>query len=49
MGDESRQPGLGNRFVDALAEALERIEREFILIVAVAHLAREPGYWKPRS
>jgi len=76
---ESRKPGLGNRFVDAVGEALDRIasdlfawtpadedvrrcltrvfpygilytvEREFILILAVAHLAREPGYWKPRS
>jgi hypothetical protein len=25
------------------------IEREFILIVAVAQLAREPGYWKSRT
>jgi toxin ParE1/3/4 len=75
---EARQPGLGNRFIDAVAEALERIARdpfawtpsdedvrrcltrvfpygilytiegEFILILAVAHLAREPKYWKPR-
>ncbi len=76
---EARQAGLGNRFVDAVAEALERIARDpfvwvptdedvrrcltrvfpygilytiesdFVLIVAVAHLAREPGYWKSRS
>ena len=76
---EARQPGLGNRFVDAVEEALGciardpftwapadedvrrcltrvfpygilyTVEREFILILAVAHLAREPGYWKPRS
>jgi len=25
---EARQPGLGNRFVDAVAEALERIARD---------------------
>jgi len=25
------------------------IEREFILILAVAHLSREPGYWKSRK
>ncbi len=25
------------------------VEREFVLILAVAHLAREPGYWKSRS
>jgi toxin ParE1/3/4 len=28
---------------------LYTIERELILILAVAHLAREPDYWKPRS
>jgi toxin ParE1/3/4 len=27
---------------------LYTIESEFVLIVAVAHCAREPGYWKER-
>ena len=27
---------------------LYTIEPEFVLIVAVAHCAREPGYWKER-
>lgn len=75
---ESRQAGLGVRFLDVIDEALERIaldpfvwppadddvrrcltrvfpfglfytiEPEFILILAVAHLAREPGYWASR-
>ena len=27
---------------------LYTIERDFILIVAVAHCSREPGYWKHR-
>jgi len=76
---ESRQVGLGARFLDLVDEALERIARdplawspadedvrkclmrvfpfgilytiepEFILILAVAHLAREPGYWLSRG
>jgi toxin ParE1/3/4 len=75
---ESRQAGLGVRFLDVIDEALDRIARdpiawtpadedvrrcltrvfpfalyytiepEFILIMAVAHLAREPGYWASR-
>lgn len=75
---ESRQAGLGARFLDMVDETLERITRdplawspadedvrrclmrvfpfgilytiepELILILAVAHLAREPGYWVPR-
>jgi toxin ParE1/3/4 len=75
---ESRQPGLGARFLDVVDEALERIARdplawspgdedvrrcltrifpfgifytiepEFILILAVAHLSREPAYWTSR-
>ena len=75
---ESRQVGLGARFLDLVDETLERIARdpiawssadedvrrclmrifpfgilytiepEFILILAVAHLAREPGYWASR-
>jgi toxin ParE1/3/4 len=27
---------------------LYTIEESYVLIVAVAHLSREPGYWKPR-
>ncbi len=27
---------------------LYTVEKDFILIVAVAHLSREPGYWKHR-
>jgi len=76
---ESRQAGLGVRFLDVVGEALERITRdpiawapadddvrrcltrvfpfailytiepEFILILAIAHLAREPGYWASRK
>lgn len=31
------------------AEALEEYdEAEYLLIVAVAHCSREPGYWKHR-
>jgi len=75
---ESRRPGLGARFIEAVEEAAARIaaspgmwraidedvrrcltrvfpygvlyvlEPDSILIVAIAHLAREPGYWKPR-
>jgi toxin ParE1/3/4 len=76
---DSRQPGLGDRFLDAISEAVERIERDplawsaagedvrrcltrvfpysilyaverdLILVLAVAHLSREPGYWEPRG
>jgi len=76
---ESRQPGLGIRFLDLFSETLARIARDprawtpadhdirrclmrvfpfavfyaiesdFVLILAIAHLAREPGYWKARS
>lgn len=75
---ESRKPGLGIRFVEAIEDAIRRItespvewrvidedirrclthvfpygvlytiEAEFVLIVAIAHCAREPGYWKAR-
>jgi plasmid stabilization system protein ParE len=75
---ESREPGLGARFSDAVAEVTSRIaeapttwrvvaedvrrclthvfpygviytiEPEWILIIAVGHLSREPGYWKSR-
>ena len=76
---ESRQAGLGARFLDMIDEALERItqdplawspidedvrrclvrvfpfgilytiESECILVLAVTHLAREPGYWATRQ
>jgi len=76
---ESRQVGLGGRFLELVEETLERISRDplawsiadedvrrclmrvfpfgilytielqFILILAVAHLAREPGYWAVRK
>ena len=76
---ESRETGLGVRFLDMVDESLERIARDptawsavdedvrrcltrvfpfgvfytiepqFILILAVAHLAREPGYWASRT
>ena len=76
---ESRQSGLGSRFLDVIEDSFSRIEsepevwapvegdirrclahifpyaifysieRQRILILAVAHLAREPGYWTARS
>ena len=76
---ESRQVGLGARFLDLVDETLERIARDplawspadedvrrclvrifpfgifytiepdFILILAVAHLARAPDYWTSRG
>ena len=76
---DSRQEGLGNRFLDALDNALEaitedpllwrpdscgrrqyliwrfpyqliyRIEKSQIIILAVAHAGRKPGYWKHRD
>jgi toxin ParE1/3/4 len=75
---EGCRPGLGQRFVDAVEEAIRRISdapfacrllehevrrcltrvfpygvmytvaADSILIVAVCHCAREPGYWKRR-
>ncbi len=74
-----RQPGLEQRFLDILEDALHRILRrpqlypkvvgdihkcklprfpygliyrakpDAIEVLAVMHLRREPGYWKPRS
>lgn len=74
-----RQPGLDQRFLDLLEDALHRIRRrpemypkvegdihkcklphfpygiiyrarsETVVILAVMHLKREPGYWKLRS
>jgi len=75
---EACQPGLGQRFIDAIEHALQRIvqkpeqgkplekdvrryltrvfpyailysvEADCILIMAVMHCHREPGYWKNR-
>lgn len=43
--DEDVRRGLTRVFPYAI---LYTIEVDFILIVAVAHLSREPGYWKGR-
>ncbi len=77
---ESRRPGLGVEFVDAVAETLMRVQTHSeigmtisadgqtrravvpnfpyhvvyrirpgeIVVVAVAHMKRRPGYWKSR-
>ena len=75
---EGCQPGLGQRFIDAIEHAIQRIvekpeqwkplekdvrryltrvfpyailysiEADYILIMAVMHCHREPGYWKNR-
>jgi plasmid stabilization system protein ParE len=74
----ARDPELGQRFIAAVEDALDRIlesptswrvidedvrrrltrvfpygvlytmEPDFVLLVAVAHCSREPGYWKDR-
>jgi plasmid stabilization system protein ParE len=73
-----RDPAMGQRFIEAVEDAIERIrdsptrwrvldedvrrcltrvfpyavlytvEPRFVLIVAVMHCSREPGYWKRR-
>lgn len=55
---ESRRPGLGAAFTREVESAIERIadsperwraiEQDHVLIVAVAHASRKPGYWRSR-
>jgi len=76
---ESREPGLGETFLDRVVESFNsileqplaapllfddfrrrftrpfpycivyRLESDSILVIAVAHWSRRPGYWKARS
>ena len=43
---EDQEPGLGRSF--ALEVTLYVAERDKVLVLAVMHLHREPGYWKER-
>ena len=47
----SRSAGVGKRFTAAVGDAIARIEQspERILVVAVAHARRRPGYWRRRG
>ena len=42
---ERREAGLGDRFLDELEACLD----EVLVVVAVAHMTRKPGYWKARK
>ncbi|MBI3545690.1 MAG: type II toxin-antitoxin system RelE/ParE family toxin [Gammaproteobacteria bacterium] len=49
-----KQPGLAQRFLDDLEDALHRIQRhpqrsDLIEIITVMHLRRPAGYWKQRA
>lgn len=57
---DAREAGLGTRFIDSPESLrgclthvfphgiLYTIEQDHILILAVMHCSREPGYWKDR-
>lgn len=44
---ERERPGLGMDFLRAVDAALDLLEAE-VVVIAFAHTARRPGYWRER-
>ena len=45
---EQEHSGLGLEFQYAIESALDLLEGDEILIIAFAHFAKRPGYWRSR-
>ena len=46
---EQESPDLGLRLIEAFENAVQLLREDEFVVVALAHFARRPGYWKERA